>query len=124
MTVEKRKPLTRKQFLFLCIEQGGKCACPCGVKLQPMTEGVIDEHLIALELGGTNDIKNRALYRTPCAKAKTATKDAPAIGKVRRIEARLNGTRRARKPIPSRPFPEGKRAIPSRPFPKRRSQDD
>jgi 5-methylcytosine-specific restriction protein A len=117
--VEKRKPLTRRQVIEIVLRQDGRCACPCKQKLQPLTEGCIDEHLIALELGGSNDMANRALYRTPCAKAKTATKDAPAIGKVRRIEARLNGTRRARKPIPSRPFPEGKRTIPSRPFEKR-----
>ena len=119
MTVEKRKPLTRRQVIEIVLRQEGRCQCGCGVKLSPMTEGVIDEHLIALELGGSNDMANRALYRTPCAKAKTATKDAPAIGKVRRIEARLNGTRRPRKAIPSRPFPEGQRKIPSRPFQKR-----
>lgn len=123
MSVEKRKPLTRRQVIEIVLRQEGRCQCGCGVKLSPLTEGVIDEHLIALELGGSNDLGNRALYRKPCAATKTAKKDAPAIGKVRRIVARLEGTRRPRKPIPSRPFPEGKRAIPSRPFEKREKHD-
>ena len=42
-TPEKRKPLTRAEFGQLMIDQEGKCACPCGEKLQPLTEGVIDE---------------------------------------------------------------------------------
>lgn len=119
MSPEKRKPLTRRQVIEIVLRQEGCCACPCKQKLQPLTEGVIDEHVIALALGGTNDLANRELWRKPCAALKTASKDAPAIGKVRRIIARNEGTRRVRKAIPSRPFPEGKRAIPSRPFPKR-----
>lgn len=114
VTIEKRKPLTRRESLQLMLDQDGVCACGCGVKLQPMTEGVIDEHRIALALGGTNALTNRHLFRKPCAKAKTSDKDAPAIAKVKRIEARENGTRRQRKPIPSRPFQKGKTNWPKR----------
>jgi hypothetical protein len=110
-STEARKPLTRRQSLQLMLDQNGRCGCGCGVKLDPMGEGVIDEHLTALELGGTNDIANRALLRKPCAKAKTAKKDSPAIGKVRRITARENGTRRARKAIPSAPFSDKTRGF-------------
>ena len=108
--IEKRKPLTRAEFGQLMIDQGGRCGCGCGEKLQPMAERVIDEHRIALALGGTNDLSNRELWRLPCAKAKTAGKDAPAIAKCKRIVARLDGTRRARQPIPARadPWPKGR----------------
>lgn len=108
MTVEKRKPLTRRQVIEIVLRQDGRCACPCKQKLQPLTEGVIDEHVIALALGGTNDMANRELWRKPCAALKTASKDAPAIGKVRRIIARREGTRRPRKPIQSRGFDKSK----------------
>ena len=104
VVIEKRKPLSRAEFGQLMIDQEGKCDCGCGEKLQPMTEGVIDEHRVALALGGTNDLTNRHLFRKPCARRKTDQKDTPAIAKVKRIEARLNGTRRPRKPIPSPGF--------------------
>lgn len=100
--IEKRKPLTRAEFGQLMIDQEGRCDCGCGLKLQPMGEGVIDEHRVPLALGGTNDLSNRHLFRKPCAKAKTSDRDTPAIAKVKRIEARLNGTRRPRKPIANR----------------------
>lgn len=103
--IEKRKPLSRREVIQLMLDQNGRCGCGCGEKLDPMREGVVDEHVIPLEIReNANDLDNRALYRKPCAAAKTAKKDAPAIAKVKRIEARLNGTRRPRKPIPSPGF--------------------
>lgn len=102
--IETRRPLTRREVIELAVRQGGRCACPCGEKLDALREGVTDEHRIALALGGSNDLENRELWRTPCAKAKTATLDQPAIAKCKRIEARENGTRRARKAIPQRGF--------------------
>lgn len=114
--IHKRKPLTRAEFGQLMIDQEGSCACGCAEKLQPLGEGVIDEHRVALALGGTNDLENRELWRKPCAASKTTRKDAPAIAKAKRIEARENGTRRERKPIPSRPFSKGKTQWPSRKF--------
>ena len=118
-----RKVLTRAEFGQLMIDQMGRCGCGCGEKLQPMTEGVIDEHLIALGAGGTNDLANRALFRKPCATAKTVG-DKGIIGKVKRIEARETGTRRVRKPIPqaANAWPaKGSVKFPKRPFPKARS---
>jgi hypothetical protein len=82
--VEKRKPLARKEFLQLCIDQNGRCGCGCGVKLDPMGEGVIDEHYIPLELTGPNALRNRMLFRKPCAKAKTKI-DAGTIAKAKRL---------------------------------------
>jgi hypothetical protein len=112
-----RKPLTRAEFGQLMMDQLGKCGCGCGEKLQPMTEGVIDEHVISLGAGGTNDLANRSLFRKPCATAKTVG-DKGTIGKVKRIEARENGTRRERRPIPqaANPWPpKGSTKIASRP---------
>ena len=102
--IEPRRPLTRREALQLMLDQNGRCKCGCGEKLQPLSEGIIDEHRVALALGGTNDLSNRELWRKPCAKVKTATKDAPAIAKAKRLAARIDGTRRERKPIPSRGF--------------------
>lgn len=81
--IEKRKPLTRAEFGQLMINQEGRCACGCGEKLQPMGEGVVDEHLRALALLGTNALENRALYRKPCAQKKTDEQDTPRIAKAR-----------------------------------------
>lgn len=106
--IEARRPLNRREVVELCLRQEGRCGCGCGFKLDPMGEGITDEHRIALALGGTNDLVNRELWRTPCSKAKTAGKDQPAIAKCKRIEARLNGTRRERKAIPSRGFDKTK----------------
>lgn len=117
--IEPRRPLTRREVIELAVRQSGRCACPCGEKLDALREGCTDEHRIPLALGGTNDLTNRELWRTPCAKAKTAKKDQPAIGKVKRIEARENGTRRPRKPIPQRPdggWPTVSRKLQSRGF--------
>jgi hypothetical protein len=81
--VEKRRPLTRVEIITLAVEQGGRCGCGCGEKLDATKERVIDEHVIPLELTGTNDLSNRALYRKPCA-AKKTTADAAAIAKAKR----------------------------------------
>ena len=92
--IEKRKPLTRAQFGQLMIDQGGRCACGCGQKLQPMTEGVIDEHRVPLALNGTNDLANRHLFRKPCAKAKTVGD----LGRVAKAKAQAGETgQRARR---------------------------
>lgn len=109
--IDKRKPLTRREVIQLMLNQDGRCGCGCGVKLQPMTEGVIDEHIIPLGIReNANELANRALYRKPCAAKKTSG-DQSAIAKCKRIEARANGTRRERKPIPSRAggWPKGRK---------------
>lgn len=85
VVLEKRRPLTRAEFAQILLNQNGRCGCGCGAKLQPMTEKVVDEHRVALALGGTNDLSNRELWRAPCSVAKTAGKDAPAIAKAKRL---------------------------------------
>jgi 5-methylcytosine-specific restriction endonuclease McrA len=54
---------------------------------------MIDEHLIPLALGGSNDLRNRALYCIGCAKAKTA-KDLGDIAKAKRLAFKHGGGRK------------------------------
>lgn len=102
----KRKPLTRAQAIELACRQKGLCGCGCGVALQPLTEGVVDEHVVCLEYRQewANDLRNRALYRRPCAATKTKT-DQGGIAKAKRLAG--EGRDRKRKKIPSRPNPWG-----------------
>lgn len=121
-TIEKRRPLTRSEVIELSVRQNGKCGCGCGGKLDALREGVTDEHRVALALGGTNDLSNRELWRTPCSIQKTAKKDAPAIAKAKR----LNGETCTgpTKPIATHVNawgPKRKTAWPKRPFPKRKA---
>jgi hypothetical protein len=93
------------------------------VKIDALVEGFIDEHLIPLENMGTNNLSNRALYRKPCATAKTKA-EASLRAKAKRIEAREEGTRRIRKPIPKAINgwpPKGTQKLQSRGFDKSRS---
>lgn len=110
----KRKPLTRVQLIQLMLDQEGKCGCGCGVKLDPMGEGVIDEHVIPRELSepghqGERDVlENRRLFRKPCAAAKT-TGDIKRIAKAK-AQAGETGQRARREK-------RGKGTIPTRPQP-------
>lgn len=106
VTIEPRRVLTRRETIELAVRQGGRCGCGCGEKLNALTEGVTDEHVIPLARGGTNDLENRALWRTPCAIEKTKG-DRSSDAKVKRIEARENGTRRPRKQIPGAKLQSG-----------------
>lgn len=113
--VEKRRPLTRIEIITLAVEQGGRCGCGCGIKLDAAKEGVVDEHVVPLELTGTNDLRNRALYRKPCAVKKTKA-DHKAIAKAKRLAGETcQGPRRK---IHSRGFSKTTVPIkiPSRPF--------
>lgn len=85
--MEKRKPLTRAQLAHLVLEQQGKCAA-CGSKLDFAKKGqVVDEHIVPLFSGGSNDTGNRELRCKPCATEKTIA-EAPDRAKVRRIEGK------------------------------------
>lgn len=115
VTIEKRKPLTRAQALELAINQAGRCGClKCGLKLRPLVEGVVDEHIIPLTLGGSNAIENRSLWRKPCSAAKTHGKSGDLS---RGFKAkRQAGERKPRVKRPIRSNPK----INSRPFATRR----
>lgn len=111
---EKRRPLTRAQIAEITLRQMGKCL-RCGERLDFGTKGaVIDEHLMPLADGGTNETDNRAFLCKPCAKPKTA-KEARDRGKSKRIaEGRTQADKRAarkangtHRPIPGRSFQSG-----------------
>ena len=125
----KRRELTRSEFAQLILNQEGRCGCGCGGKLQPMTEGVVDEHVIPLAYGkeDANDLKNRALFRKPCAAKKTAEVDQPGIAKAKRNAGETCNA--AGKSIPVHVDPWGKNRPnapktkwPKRAFSTRRSQ--
>lgn len=85
-----RKRLTRYQRQLILIRQDNNCA-HCGASLiwhlvgdTPVYGPMIDEHLIPLELSGSNDLENRALLCVPCARVKTKA-DMANIGKSRRL---------------------------------------
>ncbi len=83
-TVEARKPLTAKQRAQLALDQNGRCGCGCGERLDHAREGTIDEHIVALALGGSNDLSNRAIWRKPCSTVKTAM-DMAFIARAKRL---------------------------------------
>lgn len=116
--IEKRRVLTRVEVIEIAVRQGGKCGCGCGQKLDALREGCVDEHVIPLALGGSNDLDNRELWRRPCSAAKTKA-DQTSIAKAKRLAGETcTGPKRA---IPHRVnawAPKGSRKIPSRPFPK------
>lgn len=98
-----RRPLTRAEYLQLCLDQNGRCACGCEVKLDALREGVIDEHRIARALGGSDALHNRELWRKPCSDQKTREADIPAIAKAKRLNGETGQNRRS-KPIKSAGF--------------------
>tara|TARA_R110002073_G_scaffold120601_2_gene262661 strand:- start:9205 stop:9663 length:459 start_codon:yes stop_codon:yes gene_type:complete len=94
----KRKPLNRLEFAQILLRQDGRCGCAilptlhpdyadfpiCGGKLDA-TAGLIDEHLLPLAAGGSNDLENRALLRKGCAQVKTSDYDCRIIAKIARL---------------------------------------
>jgi len=107
----ERRRLTIAQRTFLLDRQNHRCAGPCGQSLiwaivegKPIYEPMIDEHVIPLELSGSNDLSNRLLLCVPCAKQKTRA-DRKAIAKAARIRRREAGEERPKRKIRSRGFP-------------------
>ena len=81
LEVQERRPLTKWEFASLFLQQEGKCAV-CGSRLEKGK--VRDEHLHALNLGGGNELTNRALWCLDCTKPKDAV-DKSRIAKSKRI---------------------------------------
>jgi len=122
MKIHARKPLTRREFGFILMRQGGKCGCGCGEKLDfTKPRAVTDEHLTPLRERGSNELHNRALWLTECTKPKTGKEQHNRAKAARHEEGRTQADKRKRNgsKIQSRGFKQGKRAIPSRPFQKR-----
>ena len=92
--MEKRKPLSRREFGLLIIQQEGKCGkCACRLDFtQP--KRVVDEHLHPLADGGGNEITNRALYCYECAKGKTVKEVTPRARSKRYAEGRTQYDKR------------------------------
>jgi len=63
-----RKRLSRVEFAQLMLDQDGRCKA-CKERLQ--ADLIIDEHLVPLDHCGANDLTNRALFCTACARTKT-----------------------------------------------------
>jgi 5-methylcytosine-specific restriction endonuclease McrA len=108
--VMERKRLTAAERSLLLQRQSDCCAGPCRESLvwavvegKPVYGAMIDEHLIPLELGGANDLANRALLCVACAKQKTRA-DRKAIAKAARIRRREAGEERPKQKIRSRGF--------------------
>ncbi len=87
---ERRKPLTRQAFAALILEQMGRCHV-CKARLK--ADAIVDEHLVPLDQGGSNDMSNRALLCRSCADAKSA-KERAALAKGRRLRAETGQQRR------------------------------
>jgi len=86
--MQTRKPLTKREFGLLIINQDGKCGCGCGRKLDfTKPRLVTDEHLTPLFSLGGNELENRSLWLTECSILKTSG-ELPDMAKVRRIEGK------------------------------------
>lgn len=85
-----RRKLTRVEFAQLMLDQEGQCAA-CREKLR--ADLIVDEHLTALDHGGSNDLSNRALYCTTCARAKTEEDLAESLHG-RRVRGEIGQKRR------------------------------
>lgn len=99
---ERRKPLTRKQRVEAHDRHGSIC-CVCLGEI-PKGEPFIDEHIIPLAIGGSNDPTNRGIAHVQCAKIKTR-RDQDMIAKAIRMRAKHLGIKkRNRRKIQSRGF--------------------
>lgn len=102
----QRKPLTPTQRLKLFEAHKGQCGL-CGAPIRA-GEQWIDEHIIPLGLGGTNDLTNRAPVHVQCANSKThgSDGDVARIAKAKRVKMRHLGISRPKQKITSRGFPK------------------
>ena len=99
VSTTRRKGSSPSKKLAMHERQGGICPL-CS---QPMVAGekLIDEHLTALGLGGSNDEANRALVHATCAYAKTFGDegDIAKIAAAKRKKARHLGLHQAKHPM-------------------------
>jgi 5-methylcytosine-specific restriction endonuclease McrA len=96
---EERDRLTKKQIKELFLRQDGSCP-ECGQPLQVkgfLPVQFIDEHVISLSIGGSNDLANRALYCKPCAKDKTSREATERAKGERAFEKQVLGIKSKKK---------------------------
>jgi 5-methylcytosine-specific restriction endonuclease McrA len=100
----KRKPLTPTQRLKLFEAHKGLCGI-CGAQIRA-GDLWIDEHIIPLGLGGSNDMENRAPVHVQCAHSKThgSQGDVAKIAKAKRQKMKSLGIERQKVKIKSRGF--------------------
>lgn len=104
-----RKRLTRAEVGVLLGRQNGRCpVCLAWLEMDIANptlapRPMIDEHILPLELGGSNDLSNRALYCVPCARAKTKI-DIARISKAKRQAKLLQPRVPSKRPLRSRGF--------------------
>ena len=87
----KRKHLTTLQRAKLFLQHDGKCHL-CGNKIDGVHEAWEVEHVIALVIGGADDVSNMAPAHKVCHRRKTDA-DVTAGAKVKRIQARHIGAK-------------------------------
>lgn len=95
---ERRKPLTRKEFVGLFLRQDGKCP-ECGQKLSAkggQEVEIRDEHVNPLWRLGGNELENRELWCKPCTKPKDA-KEATDRAKGERVRDNFIGAPKMKK---------------------------
>jgi len=93
-----RKSISTRERVRLFTLHGGRCHL-CGGHVQ-VGEAWDVSHELPLELGGSDDDENRQIAHRKCHRAHTAAVDAPAIGKMRRREAKHIGARApSRRPL-------------------------
>lgn len=99
-----RERLRPREKALILERQHDRCAGPCGESLiwsvidgKPVYGPMIDEHILPIWLGGSNDLSNRELRCVPCAKAKTR-EDMKRINKTKRLERDANPETRRHSP--------------------------
>ena len=105
--IEARKPLSKFEFAQLILEQQGLCGCGCGEKIILAPRMTRDEHLHQLATGGSNDLKNRSIWRPECVDVKNRS-DAHARKKGRSLLKTTKKSQRPKKKIQSRGFDKTK----------------
>jgi 5-methylcytosine-specific restriction endonuclease McrA len=111
----KRKRFSKKTLEKHLASFGGKCAC-CGVKIDGAS-GLEWDHILALELGGEDELSNLQPLCIRDHRAKTKA-DVAAIAKSNRVRQRNLGIRRPKAPFPARQKITGETT--AKPMPPRR----
>jgi hypothetical protein len=105
--ITKRQALKRSEGLceavgqWYGLEEGQRCEFP-------LSYGVIFDHIDLDANSKDNSLSNCASICHRCDEHKTNKHDIPLAAKTVRQQDKHNGISRAKKPIPSRPFRQGK----------------
>ncbi|MFO1151177.1 MAG: HNH endonuclease signature motif containing protein [Alsobacter sp.] len=92
------RSLSTSERLALFLRAKGRCQA-CGWVLAPGTRWDVD-HILPRALGGRDAPDNLQVLCRACHAGKTASQDAPALAKTRRLKARHLGATRPRSIMP------------------------